>query len=625
MRAATAQTSFFYRHATLGGLLVIVILGTFISIGDFDVRLANRYAEDSAVLYSHYFANPTHWAGDSWMKVGRLYVLGSICNWVPALLFKYARVRPEIPTLLFTYLQNILLILALYVYGRQFSRRAVVIVLFTLFVLAVVPYQWNPVIMSASFESIYPGQMVIPIHLLGASALLMGKEGWAFGLLLLAGLVHPGLSLSMSAFIGVYFLMSMGRVPHAVSVKRFGLLFLTTATYVIPPILLSGEVTDPVSRPELMAILRNSGHLFPWLFDWSWSRDRDYVFPTLIGYVILLAWRPKTRQNPGTRQNDLLRSTAGVLIILFGAYALGVIAGIPKLIQPLFPRFVGTLCLFALPPLLARLVATLESEVSSVIASIITLLALWFFHGWGFFIGPVLVLFLSRNRSFTDRKGWGILIAWTVLLFATPLLTLLFHSPTPARIARFCLAPGVLVERYAFLFSLALGAVIAGFAKAAANREKLLWGACVIFLGITFHHFYRLGETTRTPFAKSVYEAQMWSRSHTNPNAIFVIAPEDMSWRVLSNRRAINSEVGPGIAYSGSRSLLEDSERHQKFLRDNQVTRLADITSTETFWKFKKVFGGDYLIVNKNTALAFPKVYENEELTIYQLQLPGVP
>ena len=100
-------------------LACLAAVATYLVIGDLGVRLANTSTDDGLVAYAYFYKYPELFARDAHMLNFGRAALASMLNWLPAVLFKYAAVPPEIFYWGFTFLQNILLALAMYRLGRR--------------------------------------------------------------------------------------------------------------------------------------------------------------------------------------------------------------------------------------------------------------------------------------------------------------------------------------------------------------------------------------------------------------------------------------------------------------------------------------------------------------------------
>ena len=86
------------RIAHIDQIILVALIGasTYLLIGDFGVRLANTSTDDGLVAYAYLFKFPERFLLDAQLINWGSAASASMLNWLPAVLFKYADLPPEI-------------------------------------------------------------------------------------------------------------------------------------------------------------------------------------------------------------------------------------------------------------------------------------------------------------------------------------------------------------------------------------------------------------------------------------------------------------------------------------------------------------------------------------------------
>ena len=169
----------------------LAAVATYLLIGDFGVRLANTSTDDGLVAYAYFYRYPELFARDAHMLNFGRAALASMLNWLPALLFKYAAVPPELLFWAFTFLQSVLLAVAMYRLAMVMVANREAALIAAVFTLAWQPHWWNAALFADLYWMPYGAWSALPFFLFaGAFALQLRLVPTVLGLFV-GGLIHP--------------------------------------------------------------------------------------------------------------------------------------------------------------------------------------------------------------------------------------------------------------------------------------------------------------------------------------------------------------------------------------------------------------------------------------------------
>jgi hypothetical protein len=403
-------------------LVLFLSFVTVIRMGDFKVGLANSHDDDNPVTYSYFLENPEKYEGDIISTYGYLYGLGTIQNWLPAVLLKTTGLPPEIPALVFFYLQNVLLGFALLRYARKVTGRNDIALLTIFFAFAALPWRWNLANYFSIMNIPYIGDLVLPFLIFAAIDVIEGRFLRVIGLLTISGMIHSGLTLYMIMFIGIFWLSQYAFIDWQKLIVRMLSLGVVVAVCVVPPLLMQYSGSDRLSYSELMVEIRHSMHMYPWGFLPRWS----LVLPTFSGFMILTILAFRYRKDINSRFIPFWISSfiASILLALlhFGSIFLEI---------PLFARLSPLRATLLLVILSLPLVISyfrrkfIEQNFINCWAAVSLTILLAYFQ-FGFFWGFVLVLLISdlseghfdiiNNNLQGSLKHYFPILIWVLLI-----------------------------------------------------------------------------------------------------------------------------------------------------------------------------------------------------------------
>jgi hypothetical protein len=99
-------------------LAVATIIATVLLIGDFGVTLANSVGDDSPAVFARLLLDPAVFSGDIISTYGRVYALGTIVHWGPAIALRAFGISPETSALVLVFVQNVLFVCAVWLVAR---------------------------------------------------------------------------------------------------------------------------------------------------------------------------------------------------------------------------------------------------------------------------------------------------------------------------------------------------------------------------------------------------------------------------------------------------------------------------------------------------------------------------
>lgn len=183
------------------------------------------------------------------------------------------------------------------------------------------------------------------------------------------------------------------------------------------------------------------------------------------------------------------------------------------------------------------------------------------------------------------------------------------------------LIPAIHIDGKWFLFAIITSLLVAvirrSLSKFIVNINVVVLTVIII---IGFFRAYQDSQQTRRPEAIANYQAQLWARNNTEEEALFLVLPEDIFWRVISNRKVLYGDVysrTPGYFYSFSRKTKEFEDNIKAFLKELKGTK--EHYDESDILIIAKRFNVDYVVENKDNILNFDQVYKNSHQIIYEL------
>ncbi len=609
-----------------GGLLLVFLAAiAVLTVGDFNVRMANTHADEGPVLYAHYVNDPPRFEGDIMMIYGRVSVCATMMNWLPAMMYNFLNVPPEWPARVLTYLQVVLLGWALWRYTRQVTQRADVAWLTIAFAFAAEPWGWDLANAGLVFTKPYAASLAIPFIVLAATEIVADRPMRVLGWLVVAGLLHPSLTLLMVAMTGCVWLFAGNFErwrPRAVA------LAVPMLVCVLPSLLLQTGSDARLSSAEMMAGLRLNMHMLPWSYRPAWALG----WPTFVGFVVLVGLALRRSETFSAATRRFFVGAAVGAAVLGGAHLLGLAAGVPKLLQMVPLRGTMLLVLFLLPAVMLYLANNLASTSWPVRWTAMALLLLHAVFGFGFHWLLVAVLAVGefvegRPNRWLSRATWPVLAVALAAYWRLKQRVLFLFGAGADQAAVFAGLPGLGGhERFAVLT--VLGA--AGLIGLLVRAKPVMVSAVIAVVALAKAH--HTGQAARAAgFERANYEAQLWARDHTPADAVFVVY--DQPWRTVSLRRTLDASRKSGrYIYSGSRRAKDLDDGLLAFYGLSDVVGSMNVAE---MWKAQRRayesldeegllqlagrFGGDYLVRPADKPLTFPVAYRNDELVIYQL------
>lgn len=647
--------------------LILSIIAVLLS-GDFKVRIANTLCDDNPSVFVCFLQDPTIFKSDPRAAYFYTYIIGSLQNWLPALLAKFTNLPPEIPTWLFIYLQNVLLGFALFRYTRVVTGRIDISWVTVFFALSALPWRWNLANYESLLHSPYPGQLVLPFIIFSAVELIQKRFYSAVLFLALGGLIHPPLALYMVGFFILFCLLQFKFQEYKNFLKRILLLGTVVVICVAPQLFMWSNPSYKLPATDLMSAMYTNFHTNPLIHTLFFS----FRVPTFLGFAALtvLAFRYHKRFT-ATFLTFWISSLIGMVILAF-LHATGFVWKIPRFIQLVPLRGTALWIIFSLPFVTTYLLEKIENDgfmAGWIAASILLLHAIFSFGFYWVLILSVFFIDISRRRINTSRfriseysvnffakssrllfLGWmGIVLIWGAI-------AVLSGAKISSRPVFSILIPGVYIGGEGFLFAILAAAGIglsANFLPDLLSRpigqngkivrifsgirtnlgrfigKKRLCSLPTLILimtlaGTTIAKAYYTGEKTRMPKAKAIYEAQLWARDNTKPDSLFMLLGE-IPWRMISHRPAMEIMYHYYyFLYSGSKPAKEFNDKMEAFWKQEGIIvprgqgRVSPKDLNEPrILRLARLVGADYFVCWSENYFEFPEVYRNDYIVIY--------
>lgn len=582
-------------------LILVITLLTYLRAGDPEVAQALSIDDDHLAFYSHLYKTPEAFRCVPWEKCPYRFAFASIQNSVPALLFKYAGIPPEFFSVLFVWLQNVLLIFALLRFCKiLFSNRDHALVAALITYLAQ-PWSWNLAYYPSFLYTNYPGQLAMPFVLFAGAALIEKKSMQLFFSLLLTGLIHPSFGIYVFCIAALYTLVTL---KESARLKQWGLLAAAQALALLPTFLTAGGGGGtPLSYEEKLAAVLHNPHYIPWQNEifWTWS------LPTLGGVIFLALWALK-------RQPKFVWFVKCLLTLLFcfglGHFVAAKIGFIP-LIQLVPLRASALVSTFLFPLALSGLLKCFDSDsrLERFAAAQIVLMHASFSSGllWV----PILVLFLPK-KSAGVRFGVAALLLWNLSLLGanrltyTPGLEMIGHvSVTLSRlgISQFTRAEFLVGVFTALLFAFW------------PRGEKRVVSLGVALLAVAF---FVGPKAQKLEAGRDLFLAQKWARENTPPGTTFLV--EKPPWSAYSLRPAVRANNNPFgyFVYTGTKEIKAKADFLQSLYAEQKVTRYGELPQEALLRLAAKEEAG-YIVRRVAEPLQLPESYRNDSLVVYRV------
>jgi hypothetical protein len=656
--------------AKLEGLLLLIILSlmTWLLIGDFQVRLANVFADDGPVVYAYLMQNPHRFDGDILATYGYSNCIGTIQNWLPALLLRAVGLSPSIPVWIFICLQNVLLGFAILKFVQLVTKSREIAWLAIFFSLAATPWRWNLANFSTAMQYPYAGHLVLPFLILAAAWILEGRLFLGLLVLTLSGLIHPSLTLYAVLILGLFWssqYLFQDRRKLAVRLMALGVV----AAVCVAPALLLQPPFERMPAADLIHGLRQNYHIFPWNFPSVWA---SAVLP-FAGFSAVTVLALRHFHDFDRRFRTFWLSTLSASIILALSQLLGTWAGVPRVAQVIGLRATIPLVIFSLPIVLFYLMEKLKNVTFYARWAAILILLLAGFWSVGLFWGPIAALLFSElsegylglvkfqpSPALARALRWlsGLtLIGWAVFALLPVMYLLAGIQSLQGLSIPGLMIPGLALSAHQYPYLggiLVIGASLAAICgrdwSQARKLSRRLLGSIriapsnsrmgqyslsaivliVILAGLTLYKSKRIGDETNFPALRSNYQAQVWARDHTPEDARFIVYR--MPWRSTSLRRVINPAVTVSYVYTGNlRARQFDDEYLAFYGLDNALQTMSyterDAAESAAYLGLNEAgvarlahqFGGDYIVRPADAPLKLPEAYRNDQLVIYKL------
>lgn len=627
-------------------LVVLTLVSTYLLIGDFGVRLANTSTDDGLVSYSYYFKFPERYLPDANLRNWAPAGLASMLNWLPAVLFKYVGVEPEIFYWLFAFLQNVLLALAMHHLAMVMTGSREAALISALFTLAFRPHWWNMGLFSDLDWMPYGAWMALPFLVFAGAFALERRLIMTAGMLLVGGLIHPILGLFAGAMFGAYWFLLAFRERSTRELFAVCLVFGGGGLVFMLPAILARSGIEEAPAFHILTLVLQNGHALPWA-----NPGCGYCMPLFVKSLLLvpvmaiLALVASRHVSMHKRLSLFLLGSAAVASIAFLLHVAAYFAHNATLLRVIGTRSTILLLIFAVPPAIAYACLTLTEAkpFKRVLAALFIILPT---------IATGLSLLLARPRASGRESvtGFGQWVSRACYAASVAIFALLVVGVFPRardfvdlHLIEPVIGPGYKSLLFTYLswgyklpvLAVAIAAVVCAalFWQSRGSPGKsvitvfagkgisligiFLMTMITVYLLVTNH---KTGQAATSGEAREYYEVQAWARASTAVDASFVVAETSVyeGWRNYT-RRARVSPGGCGF-YICSKSGLEQASKVTEFFAQHGNAGYAGLDS-DGLKAFAKSYGGDYAVRRKTwQPVELPVVFENAAYVVYDLR-----
>lgn len=618
---------FIKRNGALVFCVVFLLIFSKILIGDYNARIASSHGDNGAVFYSRLFKDCSHFQGDLVAQTGIYWLRGTIAFWLPALCWKYFSLNPEFLDLTFYYLQIVLMGLGVFIFTYNTSSSFLCSFTSMVTALYVWPWEWNlaayPAIMHTAFYSVLAMSLA---NLTVASFTRKDSKLTTSLLFVSTALVHPVIAFYILVCFFCLVMMDKALLRFYLTPFRIILLFFLILLCFIPVLTKLDFKEELLTHTEHWEAVSKHMHSVPW-------GNYPPVFRTLslklLGFFMVTLCFVRNFKSLKKFELNVLLS------VLFGAVILSLIQMIGIFLkQPTLAMTMG-LRAFSLVSLVfwSYLVVFWWEKIEEVSKSFFKDLTwidtfLFFVFGmvWikmrgGIPLIPILALvFITFTRKI-KYKWIGLILVFSQLFF-----TFFFKKEGLFWIA------GDSIGCKDYVIILFLSFLFTGFLILKINKilVTLMIGFLALVLATRFA--FKLGsESYRAPIS-SLYEAQLWAKYNTLPDAKFLTVE---NWRTISQRTAVTlMPLLTQEVYTPFRKLREFNdflfrlygiEKNWKtygVLEINQLCMKGYYQLKEKDFLFlSDYFQAEYLVRRiLDSKLNFHEVYQNDAFRIYHLK-----
>ena len=205
----------------------------------FDIRLATIVGDDTPLVYSHVFADGDAWKNDAISTHGKWAVWATAVNWVPALLNRYLGISARLTCWTMVYLQNFLMLIAVFRFSTVCIRDRKLSVLVSLFAFSAQLWGINLANYSAKMPMHWAigSFFALPLIFFAMAAFLSGRQLAAALWFAVAAFVHPVLTLYCLLILGIFSLTSWRDESGRMFLSRMAGLLAIACLCIVPQLL----------------------------------------------------------------------------------------------------------------------------------------------------------------------------------------------------------------------------------------------------------------------------------------------------------------------------------------------------------------------------------------------------
>jgi hypothetical protein len=618
----------------LFGFLIIIFsyFWAINTIQNSELRLAQISSDDGIIAHVLSWAEPENFAGDPRASNFSSEIWASGINWVPALFYEYLKIDPVLFHNLFSFLQNFLYPISLYIFIQFILNRKLISWLLVLTVLNTRPFLIN-VSWYGDLEWMPYSNWISMIFAIFSIAYLYKKNTKSFLIFFsLTGLTHPVMGFSIFVFSVLLIFINKSITNKIKTV--FYISALMTTIYAFIKILTPSNV-NPRTNSQILAIYGNthgnSFYLNPSatigdpvnLYYFYWfiflvlfillrkfiDADLRYLFISLnmttLLFLVLHWFFYITNFTEGyiliLTRITIITSVINFVIIL-SAVALSFqsklfISSVVNLFWILVPSPLNSLLL-----IFSRIIA-IKRFFTKIIFFVLFILSLFTYY---ILNREIIVNLKNLFLSLINTEFY----TFAVILFDTISSSMIFRH------SRF----GITLIAWIACLSLILS--VKFFSK---NFKIFVFNLSIISFCIVFS-FNLLDSRTNLysfrdlKYSEDLLQVQKWSFSNTSPGTCFISENHDIygSWRNVA-RRPVRIPVRQGgfyntTDYAESYNLLVDS-----FMSERDYPE--QLSRNEVFYRDFAFFFNCKILVWKQSwiELDFNKIFYNDNFILYEI------
>jgi hypothetical protein len=644
-------------------LLTFFVISLLLMV-NFTIQTVDQHEDDGPIFYANDFVNPQLFAGDylhgipvELIEPFRLWT--SLQMLIPGLLYKFLNIAPYASTWLLTFLQIFGFGCSIYYFLQAVGLPKKLAWLGVVFAYPAGLWGWSLTYAESDFRSILapvPAVLCLTPMLFSFALFLKNKTKTGYLLLILAGLIHPPLTLYAIGALTIWRLLETGISNLKEFFPHLILLGLISLIISLPTLLIKILIPfHTLPLEQAISGMKLNVHIWPWGFGLHWPPLQTTLIWIFIAY---LGYRTVAKRNTLYTNfwiASLISSVIFGLSHIFGAVikntTLMDLVGLRSFTIAVFVSFPLVLTFFNQNYFSQRYLfrfVTLLFFLSSFVTKQ---------YGLSWLLALTLAMLVipssPRDRHITPLRKFNPRLLYGIGWVLTGIFVLFFvlgdhidQIPLPSIVGKVIEFFFGYIYLYSNVFLLGFGIVIIGFIALIDHRmitqipNKLIQNHFADFVKAGSIALLALSIIPqmvgdRNPEAFARVDVQEWARTNTPVGSVFW-APGFNGWRSYSERRRVDEYTRENYAYVYAIKEAEDyrakvlefyglKKNGQQVSLDSRLNdkewEIAKNLDENKYHQLNDQFGVTYIVL-KRAWFKLPKfrlIYQNSTFDVYEI------